>query len=316
MSANLPREQNLNQLMKIIEPSFNKMAEIHKAVDYRREASFAIQALNDNDYLMKTAMGNQDSFKRAVINVAAIGLSLNPVMKLAYLIPRKGKVCLDISYMGLIALAVDCGSIKWAQADVVREKDIFEYRGIGERPGHIFQPFASDRGAIIGAYCVAKTNQDEFLTVPMAIADIYKIRARSEAYNSQKGPSGPWVTDEVEMVKKTVIRLASKSWPKTSTERSVEKAIDISDESDPLLLETTVVDTAKRAEQIEIITSSLLNLNYDQDHYLNEILPKIIRRKVSCFEEMTDLEIDQILVQLDQLCSERLATSKGEKNEL
>jgi recombination protein RecT len=38
--------------------------------------------------------------------VAAIGITLNPASKLAYLVPRDGMVCLDISYMGLLHRAV------------------------------------------------------------------------------------------------------------------------------------------------------------------------------------------------------------------
>src|ERR1019366_1512046 len=136
--------------------------------------------------------------------------------KLAYLIPRKGKVCLDISYMGLTALAIESGAIKWAQAEIVRENDIFKFTGIGEKPLHDYHPFATTRGKIVGAYCVAKTNQDEFISVQMNIADVYKLRDRSESW--QAGKASPWKSDEEEMIKKTVIRRASKSWPKSSTE--------------------------------------------------------------------------------------------------
>jgi recombination protein RecT len=44
---------------------------------------------------------------------------------LAYLVPRDGKVCLDISYMGMMHLAQQCGAIQWGQAVLVREGDQF-----------------------------------------------------------------------------------------------------------------------------------------------------------------------------------------------
>lgn len=294
------RLQNVQQILTIAEPSFNKLAEIHGAVDYRREASFAIEALNNNSFLSATAMKDQDSFKRAIINVAAIGLSLNPVLKLAYLVPRKGKVCLDISYMGLIALAVEANSIKWAIADVVRENDIFTYI-LGSNPVHEFGKFGSDRGKIIGAYCVAKTNQDEFITIQMSIDEIFKIRERSESY--KKGTHSPWLTDESEMIKKTVIRRASKAWPKTSTRDRIEKAEGVMEEADPSLLASPVVDSFKRDEQFNMIKTYLKMLDRTEDYYL-EHLSRVTRRQIKVFQELTDIEIDQAIIALAQLVDE------------
>ena len=88
---------------------------------------FAFQAVTRNDQLYRTAMANPASVRNAVINVAATGLSLNPALKFAYLVPRDNEVCLDISYMGLIKIATDTGSILWAKAEIVYEKDIFTY---------------------------------------------------------------------------------------------------------------------------------------------------------------------------------------------
>lgn len=299
--SNLVRIENVQQLLKMVEPSFNQMAELHKAVDYRREASFALQALQDNDFLASTAMKNQDSFKRAIINVAAIGLSLNPIKKLAYLIPRKGKVCLDISYIGLVTLAVDEKSIKWAQAEIVRENDHFVFNGIGEKPDHEFKPFSEDRGKIIGAYCVAKTNQDEFITIQMSIKQIYEIRNRSESF---KSGSGPWKTDEEEMIKKTVIRRAYKSWPRASTMDRFERAVDAVEDAHELAA-PLAIDNVKRAEQFLFIEEMLLKLNIDKDYFIKDKVPKFTRREIAQFEDLTDQEISIILIQLTQLVEEK-----------
>lgn len=299
--SNVVRFENLQQVLKIAEPSFNELAKIHNAVDFRREASFAIQALNDNEYLSSVAMKNQDSLKRAVINVAAVGLTLNPVMGLAYLIPRKNKVCLDISYRGYVALAVESGSIKWAVAEVVKESDKFVFNGVGTRPTHEYVPFDDKRGKIIGAYCVSKTNQDEFITVQMTIKEIYEIRDRSDSWKS--GKSCPWKTDEGEMIKKTVIRRARKSWPSASTRERLDAAIAIGDEAD-LLNAPVVVDNFKRAESFQTIRSYLAILDKNEADYL-KTLCKITRRGIACFEELTDIEIDQSLISLSQLIDER-----------
>jgi recombination protein RecT len=184
-----------------------------KSINFEQESGFAIQALS-TDYAMGIAMKNKQSVIDAVTNIAAIGISLNPAKKQAYLVPRDGKICLDISYMGLIDLAVATGAIKWAQAAVVYESDNFQLRGFDEAPLHTFSPFDKNRGAIIGVYCVVKTADGEYLTHSMPISEVYAIRDRSQSYKS--GKSSPWKSDEGEMIKKTCIKQAYKYWPKVN----------------------------------------------------------------------------------------------------
>ena len=204
----------------------------NKGANFDREAGFAIQIMSASDYASKLAMGDWSSVQAAVINVAAIGISLNPAKKQAYLVPRKGKICLDISYMGLIDLAVDTGSIFWAQANVVRENDVFELNGFDKPPSHNYKPFDGvvARGAIVGAYVVVKTHDGDYLTHPMDIEAIYETRNRSEAwkkYLTDKSKICPWVTDEVEMIKKTVVKQAYKYWPKTERTSRLDQAIHL-----------------------------------------------------------------------------------------
>ena len=167
--AQLPQVENIKQLIVKSEIDFNKLARIHNAVNFQAEASFALAILNNNPFLMTTAIEDQDSFKRAIIDVAAIGLSLNPTMGLAYLVPRKKKVILDISYKGWLKLGTESQAIKWAKADVVRENDIYEYVGVNKEPIHRFNPFASleSRGEVVGGYCLAKTHDGEFILTQM-----------------------------------------------------------------------------------------------------------------------------------------------------
>lgn len=181
------------------------------------EAGFAMQSLMASDYIRNVALMNPQSVINAVGNIAAIGISLNPAKKQAYLVPRDGKICLDISYMGLLDLAIASGSIRWGQAELVYEKDTFELNGVDLAPTHKRDPFAQDRGKIIGVYVVVKTPEGDYLTTPMVIEEVYDIRARSSAWKAwvEKKKSCPWVTDEGEMIKKTVIKRAYKTWPKT-----------------------------------------------------------------------------------------------------
>lgn len=190
------------------------LARVDKSLNFEREAGFAMQQLSRNKYTMDAALNNRQSVYDAMVNVAAIGRSLNPATKEAYLVPRDGRICLDVSYIGLLATAVDSGAIMWGQARLVHERDTFELHGFDKAPTHSYNPFAKDRGEVVGTYVVVKTSAGDFLTDTMTLDDAYAIRDRSAAWKSSK--SGPWKTDEGEMIKKTVVKRASKMWPKSA----------------------------------------------------------------------------------------------------
>lgn len=246
-----------NELVQLIDQTQDRFNEIApQAMRYEAEKGFAIQHLTNNGYLMKAAMENKASLLQAVTNVAAIGLSLNPAEKQAYLIPRnvkegnqwKTKVFLEPSYMGLLKLATDSGSIEWVQADCVYESDDFIDNGVGEKPTHKYNAFKKDRGEFIGVYCVAKTHTGDYLTTIMDADDINSVMERSESVkkyrsNNNQGHGGPWISDFKEMAKKTVIRNGFKTWPRTN-ERFTE-AVHLSNENEgfePILTSPNVMD--------------------------------------------------------------------------
>lgn len=203
-----------------VEKDFNQVNEYK--LNFIKEAQFALQLLQGNDYLQKAAQQNPAALEYAIINLASIGISLNPALKESYLVPRGGKICLDISYMGLVKLATDTGAIDWVQAEIVKKNDVFEYQGVGKAPFHKMNPF-SDRGEVIGVYCVARLSTGEHLSTIMSKADCDAIRDKS----SQTAKSGPWVSFYEEMLKKTCIKRASKLWPKSER---VQTAVEVLNE--------------------------------------------------------------------------------------
>lgn len=192
---------------------------VDRSISFEREAGFAIQQLSRNDYTMRIAMENRQSVYDAVVNIAAIGISLNPAKKQAYLVPRDNRICLDVSYMGLMDLAMATGSVKWAQAALVHSADTFTLNGLDKPPTHVFNPFSKERGDVVGVYCTIKTIEGDYLTHTMTYDECTAIRDRSQAWKSFKSGKaktpGPWGTDEGEMVKKTCVKQAYKYWPKT-----------------------------------------------------------------------------------------------------
>lgn len=178
-----------------------------QSITWQKEQQFAIQAFQKNDYLAKVAMANPSSAQNAIINVAAIGITLNPAAKLAYLVPRDGGVHLDISYMGLLHLAQVSGAIQWGQCKLVHASDTYESNGLDKAPTHRYNAFG-DRGPVVGGYCTVKTAQGDYLTEEMSLAEIKQVEASSKAKN------GPWQKWWDEMARKTIVKRASKYWPR------------------------------------------------------------------------------------------------------
>ncbi len=244
----------LAEVIQLTQERFNAIAPAY--LKYDAEKGFAIQLLSNNSYLRKVAEEAPQSLQQAITNVAAIGLSLNPAEKLAYLIPRnvkigpsqwQSRIFLEPSYMGLTRLATDSGSIKWVQANCVYAKDSFMDNGPGERPTHTYEAFATaeERGEFKGVYCVAKTQEGDFLTTIMTAAEIYSIRDRSEAWKQNQ--SGPWKTDPTEQAKKTCVRRGFKMWPRTDERRMamLAQAVELSNQNEgfePILTSPEIKD--------------------------------------------------------------------------
>lgn len=197
---------NIVEFVKQQEPLFCG-ALTDQSVTWAKESQFAIQLFQKSDYLAKAALGNPTSAQNAIINVAAIGITLNPASKLAYLVPRDGMVCLDISYMGLLHLAQATGSIKWGQCKLVYSNDTYESNGLDTAPTHKYNAFG-DRGDVVGGYCTVKTSDGDYLTEEMSLAEIKATEATSKAKN------GPWKNFWEEMARKTIVKRASKYWPR------------------------------------------------------------------------------------------------------
>lgn len=222
----------LIELVKAQEPRFREMDIANgRILDFTQECLFARQQLLKNNFTLETAAKNPNSLQAAILNVAAIGVSLNPALSHAYLVPRDGAICLDISFRGLVKIATDSGAIKWAKVELVYASDTFEWCGPASAPIHKANPFASkeERGEMIGGYCIAKLPDGDVMTEVMSAEDIYKVRDTSKAW---KKNGGPWKDWPDEMAKKTVMKRAAKSWPQTPNRQRLDVAVEALHESE------------------------------------------------------------------------------------
>lgn len=268
-------------------------------LSFKKEANFALQLLKANDFLRSTAQGNPDSLQNAITNIAAIGISLNPATKEAYLVPRSRSVCLDISAIGLIKLATDSGSLEWVQAKLVYEQDNFIDHGPGQKPTHEFKPFG-DRGKIVGVYTVAKTHKGDFLTDSMSIKECHDIRDRSEAWKSfqaGKTKSCPWSTDEGEMMKKTMIKRASKLWPKSERlDTAVQvlnehEGIDFNSEKKPYVDQSSFEEPMPTEKDFADL-KKVLELNKRSEEGLLKYINTQFKTELTSIDQMNAAQVD------------------------
>lgn len=204
------------------QPGFCRIADRHQLVTWAEESQFARQAVLKNPKLRECA---PTTIQDAIINVAAVGLTLNPAHQYAYLVPEYNKnteqneCVLRISFKGLIKIATDSKAIAWVRADVVHKNDAFLYRGPTEMPIIEVNPFG-ERGEPVGVYCIAKTHEGDILVETAPWSDVMKARDAAKT-------KYVWDAWPLEMAKKFIIKRASKQWPRTDPTERLSTAIDV-----------------------------------------------------------------------------------------
>lgn len=256
----------------------------------KREISFAIQSVNKSAQLQKCS---GESVLQAVLNIANVGLTLNPAAKEAYLIPRwnsltqSNEACLDPSYIGLVKLLTDTGSVKSMVCQIVYEGDTFEVDLANNVSPVIHKPELSSgkRGAIKGVYALATLADGTRQVEWMDLGEIEQIRSRSETYKAflaNKIKSCTWASDFGEMSRKTVIKRIYKYLPRSEKAAVLDRAIEL-DNSDYMASD----------KQVELIENLLRSSTMDerQRQWLEMEIPTMGAKRASEVIEM--LKINQ-----------------------
>lgn len=210
-----------------------KFVDASNELSFTKEASFASQIINASPTLDKCTM---ESKLMAVLNVAQIGLSLNPALNLCYLVPKykNGWQCvLFPSYQGLVKLITDTGAVENIYAHTVHKNDIFEY-SLGTDVSINHKPAIKDRGEIIASYAVAVLKDGRKQIELIDREELDYIREKSDSYKSYKegkAKQSPWVDWHGEQCRKTVIKRMFKYLPKTKDYARISQAIEV-DNSD------------------------------------------------------------------------------------
>jgi len=203
----------------------------------KNELGFAMQIFQGNQSLQKCS---PQSILDAVVNVARTSITLNPVMKLAYLIPRKGKCILEFSYMGLVKMLKDNGCIRTISAHIVYTDEDFEYM-IGENliihtPIYSETEVEHNARKVRGCYSRAVLPQGDVVFEFMPMWEIDKVKRMSEGSGSKYSA---WNTWRDEMIKKSVIKRHFKMLISGNTTEELASVLKIEQDNNKL---TTTLD--------------------------------------------------------------------------
>lgn len=202
---------------------------------FAREVNFAMQAMLNNPYLIDCARQYPDHLVEAIKNVSLTGLTLNPELRLGYLVPYKGKVKFQASYMGKVDILIRTGVVKDIYSDLVYANDEFSMtKGTGGTIIHKPNVFG-ERGDLLGGYYFAVLTSGVVKFDAMPKARIEEIKSRSEAV--KKGKQSPWDTDFEEMARKTIVNWAFKFLPKTGISDSMIKVLETESQLDDEMFE-------------------------------------------------------------------------------
>lgn len=200
----------------------------------KRELGFAAQIIEGSATLQGC---EPNSLLNAVINVARTGITLNPVMKLAYLVPRDKKCVLDFSYMGLVSMLKSNGCVKDIQAVIVYDDEDYE-EGINQTipPIHKKKYAKTEedqkKRGFTGVYCcVVHLDNTVTYTPFMPYWEVLKTEKTSKASGTQYSP---WNTWREEMIKKTKVKRDFKMLVKGRESEQLSAALAIEEENNGL----------------------------------------------------------------------------------
>ena len=222
----------------------NKRAELVKTTleQYRPQIAAALPRHISPDRMLRIALTEGQrpeimkchvgSFVGSVLLASQLGLELGSGLGQAYLVPfwnkktKRDEVQLIPGYRELVHLVRQTGKVDKFAAHVVYARDTFDL-SFGVVDTLVHRPFIAkpkmknkNPGPVIGAYAIvgflSGTPQFEW----MSLEQLEEIRQRSKAKDA-----GPWMTDTLEMYRKTVARRLSK-WLPMSTELATALDLD------------------------------------------------------------------------------------------
>jgi recombination protein RecT len=247
-------------------------AALPRMISPERFIRTAMTTMQNNPRLAEYASANPFSLCGSMMEAAQLGLFPDNNLGHAWLIPRKIKgnptVQFQPGYKGLVELARRSEQVSTVDRDVVHKSEwdagtfkysrgrevIFEHRFVLNRglneDGELEDPVLNSPDSngkphdpIVAAYATAHLRDGGFQAVVWPLAQVHQIRARSSSRKEGK-ITGPWITDYLAMVWKTMLIQLCKLIPSSiELQRAVvldelsERGLDQKIALDPGLIE-------------------------------------------------------------------------------
>lgn len=272
------------------------IALMEKPEFFDREMSWALQTINANPYALGIAKTNPASVLQSVFKICQCGLSLNPAMGHAYLIPYGGRfplIAMQVGYKGYIALITKKGAVLDVQASCIYDCDDFKETK-GSTPQIVHNPKLNrpDNAEMIGAYAVAFLKDGHTHHIVMRMDDIFKRRNLSQAYISfklGKTPKCIWTDWPDEMAMKTAIRALSNYLQQEQPDATTVQ-LSTALKVDDIILD---IDSGEVGLIENLLNSSTLNSEEREEIYIEIMGGELPKTRAD--EIITRLEDDQII---------------------
>lgn len=218
-----------------------KLPANYSAVNALKSAWLILQETKDRNDKPALVVCTKESVANALLDMVVQGLS--PMKKQCYFIVYGGKLTLQRSYLGTLAIAKRVGGVKTAVANCVYEGDEFIFSidpetGLKKIVKHVQTLEGLDANKVKGAYAILITDDDRVLVEIMNITQIKQAWMQG----ATKGASPAHKNFGDEMAKKSVIGRACKILIGMSDDSA------LFDEPDETEVDTTA---GQRAAQIE-----------------------------------------------------------------
>lgn len=243
-------------------------AVINPDLKWDTEKAYVMQILERNEFLAEVAKKNPISLVTAVLDCAALGLTLSPSSGYAYLVPKRPRqdapyeVQLKISYKGMEQAVLQSGTVAAINTQLVYSNDEFDFGANENGPYMTFKMARGERGDLDGVFCSAKYANGEKYIEWMPIADINACEAASDLYSNGKNPAWKGAFKS-EMQKKCCVRRADKHWPSSPV---LDRINRIYDQESPMgfnTIDSTAVEVVSEG-QIQTLRLALPKLTDDQ----------------------------------------------------
>lgn len=130
---------------------------------------------------------------------ARLGLQLSSPLGQAYAVKFGNKAQLIVGYRGLVKL-MRAGGVREIHTGTVCENDAYEWTESDFRMTRTI----GERGEVVGVFAKLVMEDGSTQSEVMTVEEVEHVRSKSRA-----AKSGPWVTDWVQMARKTVLRRAA-----------------------------------------------------------------------------------------------------------